>query len=206
MGVNWEQQVARFSFETFRFVEHRNRTVSTFYLHCITRLCESSFCRSLRQVWTQHNPMTSCTMASKTLICNSEGLINHHLTVFKCILWHMHQNCTTAGRKRRAVQSAQGTSVSNIATVTSGAIITKVDGKSSQLFERYCLNMHKAGFLQDLNLSLTFDKNHGIKCCMHCKKINKKSSSVFLFCFPIQLSKHLKTSRLIYLRFKMNKS
>ncbi|XP_058645789.1 zona pellucida-like domain-containing protein 1 [Onychostoma macrolepis] len=95
MGVNGEQQVARFSFETFRFVEHRNKTVSTFYLHCATRLCESSFCRSLRQ------------------------------------------NCTTAGRKRRAVQSAQGTSVSDVATVSSGVIITKVDGKSSQLFERY---------------------------------------------------------------------
>ncbi|KTG02651.1 hypothetical protein cypCar_00029190 [Cyprinus carpio] len=85
MGVNGEQQLARFSFETFRFVEHRNRTVSTFYLHCTTRLCESSFCRSLRQ------------------------------------------NCTTSGRKRRAVQSAQGTSVSDAATVSSGAIITKVD-------------------------------------------------------------------------------
>uniref|UniRef100_A0A672NA45 Zona pellucida-like domain-containing protein 1 n=1 Tax=Sinocyclocheilus grahami TaxID=75366 RepID=A0A672NA45_SINGR len=81
MGVNGEQQLARFSFETFRFVEHRNRTVSTFYLHCTTRLCESSFCRSLRQ--------------------------------------------------RRAVQSAQGTSVSDVATVSSGAIITKVDGKNS---------------------------------------------------------------------------
>uniref|UniRef100_A0A8C1GJ06 Si:ch73-261i21.5 n=1 Tax=Cyprinus carpio TaxID=7962 RepID=A0A8C1GJ06_CYPCA len=91
MGVNGEQQLARFSFETFRFVEHRNRTVSTFYLHCTTRLCESSFCRSLRQ------------------------------------------NCTTSGRKRRAVQSAQGTSVSDAATVSSGAIITKVDGKNSQL-------------------------------------------------------------------------
>uniref|UniRef100_A0A8C1VMK2 Si:ch73-261i21.5 n=1 Tax=Cyprinus carpio TaxID=7962 RepID=A0A8C1VMK2_CYPCA len=84
MGVNGEQQLARFSFETFRFVEHRNRTVSTFYLHCTTRLCESSFCRSLRQ------------------------------------------NCTTSGNKRRAVQSAQGTSVSDAATVSSGAIITKI--------------------------------------------------------------------------------
>ncbi|RXN11763.1 zona pellucida-like domain-containing 1 [Labeo rohita] len=85
MGVNGEQQVARFSFETFRFVEHRNKTVSTFYLHCATRLCESSFCRSLRQ------------------------------------------NCTTSGRKRRDVQSAQGTSVSDTATVSSGPVITKVD-------------------------------------------------------------------------------
>uniref|UniRef100_A0A8C1GHJ3 Si:ch73-261i21.5 n=1 Tax=Cyprinus carpio TaxID=7962 RepID=A0A8C1GHJ3_CYPCA len=79
MGVNGEQQLARFSFETFRFVEHRNRTVSTFYLHCTTRLCERG----------SHKP--------------------------------------------RAVQSAQGTSVSDAATVSSGAIITKVDGKNSQL-------------------------------------------------------------------------
>ncbi|XP_067289171.1 zona pellucida-like domain-containing protein 1 [Pseudorasbora parva] len=85
MGVNGEQQVARFSFETFRFVEHRNRTVSTFYLHCATRLCESSFCRSLRQ------------------------------------------NCTTPVKKRRAVQSDQGTSVSDVAMVSSRQIITKVD-------------------------------------------------------------------------------
>ncbi|XP_056096227.1 zona pellucida-like domain-containing protein 1 [Rhinichthys klamathensis goyatoka] len=89
MGVNGEQQVARFSFETFRFIEHRNRTVSTFYLHCTTRLCESSFCRSLRQ------------------------------------------NCTT--RKRREVQSAQGTSVSDVATVSSGPIITKVDVSCSDV-------------------------------------------------------------------------
>uniref|UniRef100_A0A673K0J0 Si:ch73-261i21.5 n=1 Tax=Sinocyclocheilus rhinocerous TaxID=307959 RepID=A0A673K0J0_9TELE len=108
MGVNGEQQVARFSFETFRFVEHRNKTVSTFYLHCTTRLCESSFCRSLRQ------------------------------------------NCTTPGRTRRAVQSAQGTSVSDFATVSSRPIVTKVDGKSNQLFERNHSNMHETGFLQVL--------------------------------------------------------
>uniref|UniRef100_A0A8C2FSW5 Si:ch73-261i21.5 n=1 Tax=Cyprinus carpio TaxID=7962 RepID=A0A8C2FSW5_CYPCA len=96
MGVNGVQQVARFSFETFRFVEHRNRTVSTFYLHCATRLCESSFCRSLR--------------------------------------------------KRKAVQSAQGTSVSDVAMVSSGPIITKVDGKSNQLFKGIIQICIKQGF------------------------------------------------------------
>ncbi|KAI7793812.1 zona pellucida-like domain-containing protein 1 [Triplophysa rosa] len=84
MGVNGEQQVARFSFETFRFVEHKNRSLSTFYVHCATRLCETTFCRSLRQ------------------------------------------NCTSPVRKRRDVESAQGTSVSDVATVSSGPIITKV--------------------------------------------------------------------------------
>ncbi|XP_061638340.1 zona pellucida-like domain-containing protein 1 isoform X1 [Phyllopteryx taeniolatus] len=46
--LNGDSQVAHFSFEAFRFVEHRNRTVSTFYLHCVTRLCEVSTCSILK--------------------------------------------------------------------------------------------------------------------------------------------------------------
>ncbi|XP_054650846.1 zona pellucida-like domain-containing protein 1 [Dunckerocampus dactyliophorus] len=45
--LNGESQEARFSFEAFRFVEHKNLTVSTFYLHCVTRLCEVSTCSDL---------------------------------------------------------------------------------------------------------------------------------------------------------------
>ncbi|XP_029302362.1 zona pellucida-like domain-containing protein 1 [Cottoperca gobio] len=45
--LNGVSQEAHFSFETFRFVEHKNQTVSTFYLHCVTRLCEASSCSSL---------------------------------------------------------------------------------------------------------------------------------------------------------------
>ncbi|XP_019729779.1 zona pellucida-like domain-containing protein 1 [Hippocampus comes] len=48
--LNGESQVAHFSFEAFRFVEHKNRTVSTFYLHCVTRLCEVSACEALKPV------------------------------------------------------------------------------------------------------------------------------------------------------------
>ncbi|XP_072247799.1 zona pellucida-like domain-containing protein 1 [Leuresthes tenuis] len=44
---NGVSQNAHFSFEAFRFVEHKNRTVSTFYLHCATRLCEVSTCSTL---------------------------------------------------------------------------------------------------------------------------------------------------------------
>ncbi|XP_055797621.1 zona pellucida-like domain-containing protein 1 [Salvelinus fontinalis] len=49
IGINGQQQEARFSFEAFRFVQHKNRTLSTFYLHCSTRLCERSVCTSLQQ-------------------------------------------------------------------------------------------------------------------------------------------------------------
>ena len=48
--LNGASQVAHFSFEAFRFTEHRNQTVSTFYLHCITRLCEVSSCSRLLPV------------------------------------------------------------------------------------------------------------------------------------------------------------
>ncbi|XP_026129487.1 zona pellucida-like domain-containing protein 1 [Carassius auratus] len=49
MMVNGEMQRARFSFPAFRFTEQQNQTVSTYYLHCITRLCEISTCSAFRQ-------------------------------------------------------------------------------------------------------------------------------------------------------------
>uniref|UniRef100_A0A3Q3GK54 Si:dkey-4p15.5 n=1 Tax=Labrus bergylta TaxID=56723 RepID=A0A3Q3GK54_9LABR len=48
--LNGVSQTAYFSFEAFRFVEHKNQTVSTFYLHCVTRLCEVSSCSALLPV------------------------------------------------------------------------------------------------------------------------------------------------------------
>ncbi|XP_058866356.1 zona pellucida-like domain-containing protein 1 isoform X1 [Acipenser ruthenus] len=53
---NGQEQLARFSFEAFRFVEHKNLPVSTFYLHCATRLCEKSACRDISQ---------NCTLSSR---------------------------------------------------------------------------------------------------------------------------------------------
>uniref|UniRef100_A0AAR2M4V3 ZP domain-containing protein n=1 Tax=Pygocentrus nattereri TaxID=42514 RepID=A0AAR2M4V3_PYGNA len=50
IGANGEGQESRFSFEAFRFVEHKNQTISTFYLHCATRLCDRAICSTLRQV------------------------------------------------------------------------------------------------------------------------------------------------------------
>ncbi|XP_012689783.1 zona pellucida-like domain-containing protein 1 [Clupea harengus] len=86
MGINGDSQKARFSFEAFRFVQDSNKTVSTYYVHCATRLCESFFCSSIQQ------------------------------------------NCSDGGsRRRREIMSAQGTSVSDTATVTSGPITTRKD-------------------------------------------------------------------------------
>lgn len=49
MEVNGEEQVARFSFEAFRFLESTNLPVSTYYVHCVTRLCLDTVCGSLIQ-------------------------------------------------------------------------------------------------------------------------------------------------------------
>ncbi|XP_059931452.1 zona pellucida-like domain-containing protein 1 [Gadus macrocephalus] len=48
MMENGDSQTARFSFSAFRFIEQQNETVSTYYLHCITRLCESAACSTFQ--------------------------------------------------------------------------------------------------------------------------------------------------------------
>lgn len=49
MITNGESHSARFYFPAFRFIEQQNEFVSTYYLHCITRLCEKSTCDSFKQ-------------------------------------------------------------------------------------------------------------------------------------------------------------
>ncbi|XP_071317217.1 zona pellucida-like domain-containing protein 1 [Trachinotus anak] len=87
MGLNGQQQEARFSFEAFRFVQNVEATLSTYYVHCATRLCVNSFCPNLIQ------------------------------------------NCTsgTSSRRRRSISNNQGTIVSDMATISSGPIITRSD-------------------------------------------------------------------------------
>lgn len=53
--VNGDTQYARFSFPAFRFTEQQNLTVSTYYLHCITRLCDSSACKDFKVVIALHH-------------------------------------------------------------------------------------------------------------------------------------------------------
>ncbi|XP_074467294.1 zona pellucida-like domain-containing protein 1 [Sebastes fasciatus] len=68
MGVNGAQQEARFSFEAFRFVQSTEETLSTYYVHCATRLCVNSFCPELTQ---------NCTNSRKRRSTND----NHDTTV-----------------------------------------------------------------------------------------------------------------------------
>ncbi|XP_029429489.1 zona pellucida-like domain-containing protein 1 [Rhinatrema bivittatum] len=42
--ANGNGTTARFSFETFRFLQHSGQKTSSIYLHCITRLCQPDVC------------------------------------------------------------------------------------------------------------------------------------------------------------------
>ncbi|KAA0701917.1 Zona pellucida-like domain-containing protein 1 [Triplophysa tibetana] len=94
---NGVSQEALFSFEAFRFVQHRNLTVSTFYLHCITRLCENSTCARLiptckrkREIQAPVNTSEVATVSSgqiRTRVDNGpvtsqykSGSIRHEMT------------------------------------------------------------------------------------------------------------------------------
>ncbi|KAM9318676.1 zona pellucida-like domain-containing protein 1 [Pholidichthys leucotaenia] len=45
--INGLSMVARFDFEAFRFIQHRDQPESSIYMHCILRLCEPSKCQEL---------------------------------------------------------------------------------------------------------------------------------------------------------------
>ncbi|KAK7904315.1 hypothetical protein WMY93_016922 [Mugilogobius chulae] len=54
MGTNGEKQEALFSFEAFRFIKDTNLTISTYYVHCATRLCVDTICPTLMQNCTSN--------------------------------------------------------------------------------------------------------------------------------------------------------
>ncbi|XP_028275891.1 zona pellucida-like domain-containing protein 1 [Parambassis ranga] len=71
--LNGVSQEAHFSFETFRFVEHNNLTVSTFYVHCATTLCEESTCSMLlpnceKQQWGARTEKSDSTVTSPAIM------------------------------------------------------------------------------------------------------------------------------------------
>ncbi|XP_061538344.1 zona pellucida-like domain-containing protein 1 [Phycodurus eques] len=47
IDTNGHYKFARFAFEAFRFVQHREQAKSSIYLHCILRLCEPTKCQEL---------------------------------------------------------------------------------------------------------------------------------------------------------------
>lgn len=78
MIENGDSQSARFRFPAFRFIEQQNETVSTYYLHCITRLCEKSTCSTFKQCSSRRKRNTLDTSPlgiSKTYTISSPRII-----------------------------------------------------------------------------------------------------------------------------------
>ncbi|KAM3615438.1 uncharacterized protein V6R79_002276 [Siganus canaliculatus] len=72
--LNGASDKARFSFNVFKLVEHKIQSVSTFYLHCVARLCEASSCRRLMSncgssMWKREVPYVSSrvTLTSRAI-------------------------------------------------------------------------------------------------------------------------------------------
>ncbi len=78
MIENGDSQSARFRFPAFRFIEQQNETVSTYYLHCITRLCEISTCSAFKQCNNRRkrSPLdTSAAGITKTYTITSTEIV-----------------------------------------------------------------------------------------------------------------------------------
>ncbi|XP_041098197.1 zona pellucida-like domain-containing protein 1 isoform X2 [Polyodon spathula] len=52
---NGDSLTSQFHFDAFRFVQHRDRKLSSIYLHCVTRLCQPSTCKDLKAACTSHS-------------------------------------------------------------------------------------------------------------------------------------------------------
>ncbi|KAM4627129.1 zona pellucida-like domain-containing protein 1 [Polymixia lowei] len=65
MLENGDSQKARFHFPAFRFIEQQNETVSTYYLHCVTRLCERSSCSIFKKCNTKRKRSAETTVVQE---------------------------------------------------------------------------------------------------------------------------------------------
>ncbi|CAH2320275.1 Hypothetical predicted protein [Pelobates cultripes] len=63
---NGESITARFSFETFRFLQYSLQKTSSMYLHCITRLCQPNDCLAFLQGCTYSRRKRSITFDGST--------------------------------------------------------------------------------------------------------------------------------------------
>ncbi|AWP13554.1 putative zona pellucida-like domain-containing protein 1 [Scophthalmus maximus] len=75
---NGDSQSSRFHFPAFRFIEQQDETVSTYHLHCITRLCEKSTCTTFKKCSNRRKRNTLDTSEegiSKTYTITSREII-----------------------------------------------------------------------------------------------------------------------------------
>lgn len=114
---------SRFSFEAFRFVEHRNQDKSSIYIHCILRLCEPDKCLNIINVSKEYHLLQFFwIMANRCVIF-----------MMDCML--LVQGCN-GKRRKRSVEPGQPTT----ASVSIGPLYTAAQSKYTSLTK---LKIHK---------------------------------------------------------------
>uniref|UniRef100_A0A3Q3WLP3 ZP domain-containing protein n=1 Tax=Mola mola TaxID=94237 RepID=A0A3Q3WLP3_MOLML len=64
---------AQFNFEAFRFVQHRDQSKSSIYVHCILRLCEPSKCQELSLAPFGDESAESATLTVGPIYTSNQG-------------------------------------------------------------------------------------------------------------------------------------
>ncbi|XP_053502117.1 zona pellucida-like domain-containing protein 1 [Ictalurus furcatus] len=105
---NGVSQNARFYFPAFRFTEQQNLTISSYYLHCITRLCESSACVNFR----------TCSSGRRRrevqpTVLPQDGITNSTTLTSPLIITRSDIN-TASGTKEQAVSTSKAGSDSSV--------------------------------------------------------------------------------------------
>ncbi|XP_034168738.1 zona pellucida-like domain-containing protein 1 [Pangasianodon hypophthalmus] len=105
---NGVSKTARFSFPAFRFTEQQNQTISSYYLHCITRLCESSACATFR----------TCSAGRRKrevlpTVLPEEG-ITDSTTLTSPLIITRSDISTASGTKEQAVSTSKAASDSSV--------------------------------------------------------------------------------------------
>lgn len=111
---NGRSKFSRFSFEAFRFVEHRNQEMSTIYLHCIMRLCEPNKCQELLDVGVFY-----CLNRTDWL---EYCYWKYHPIIIWLIL--LIQSCNSTRTRRRRALEPYGSPAKDSATVSVGPLYT----------------------------------------------------------------------------------
>ncbi|MED6264655.1 hypothetical protein CHARACLAT_016962 [Characodon lateralis] len=94
---NGLSNVARFNFEAFRFVQHKDQEKSSIYLHCILRLCEPSKCQVL---------LSACNARRKRSLTPYGGESSDSATISVGPLYTAKQDVPDAAVSSNTVTSA----------------------------------------------------------------------------------------------------
>lgn len=127
MLENGDSQKARFYFPAFRFIEQQNETISTYYLHCITRLCERSTCNTFKVRRKEGGK------APQAEILSSDQILNMYLS-----LWSDPQQCS---RNRRSVETTVVQESITEPSVLTVAIRAKAENRMSSKHCSSCKNV-----------------------------------------------------------------